>query len=778
MFLLKKLIRNTFERDILVLVVVSIIIGSLLASSVSLAANAYFSKALASLVGDYGEFDLVINVREETREDAAQQIQRIIDDVFPGSKMKAGPTVTGKANFFVALPEQYKTKQVYEELGKTFGSIPGGAGVGVMTEPRMTVRGVPEGAKNMLMEQIMQMDGVRFAFRDGASIGVILSSLDKSAAVNAQVQAFLKQYQVVEISFPVGSEPANPIRLGDTIAGDMRRELKLEYAQNVSVDGNNSDMTYMVSTMMEMKRFLEAYASRVALTPAPGAKFARGEVVVFQGTEQAAPVPGSPPAKGNVLVQVTGIRGDGVAEGIIMQGDAGQLTNLQGYRLEKNVVGGPAGTASYRNPRQEFAGALGETGKLVGQIPGFSQDAQNMSRIAGRALDSYGGGVAAMEQTLSGVQAAGTAIQAAANGLAGLDTSSLQYQIDSSAKAMGGLINTMQVLKLLQADTGSTVEGLTNTRNNLINLKDALGALSSVGANARQARSAIDGLVAGGQNTLATLKAFDVPGARNSLADINVRLAQVQQINTPLVTAQLQYLAASVPNLKDEEITHSVQLLDKFIAGQVIPGERIQILTTSNVGTGAIAPIVNRDAGHSNAALYSSALGVIEPNPRGELYRVLNEVKAILAGITAMVATALFLVSDHTAVMSVIRRKRRAGKIRKTGWRAIPARMIAGFTAPERQYGMATGAVMLTAMFLLAGGGIPYLPWIGVPVLGALLGLLAANYCEKISPLAADEVMAGEALGLSFDEIMREIVIPAARPGLLQKINFRKVKFR
>ena len=139
--------KDSFKRDILTLIVVSIVIGSLLAGAVSLSANSYFSKTLASLVGDYGEYDIIIQSREEMKDDTAIHIQKIIDEVFPGGRMKEGPTITGKTSFFVAVPDQYKTKKTFEDLGKTFGSIPGGASVGVLTEPRLTIRGVPEGAK-------------------------------------------------------------------------------------------------------------------------------------------------------------------------------------------------------------------------------------------------------------------------------------------------------------------------------------------------------------------------------------------------------------------------------------------------------------------------------------------------------------------------------------------------------------------------------------------------------------------------------------------------------
>ncbi len=315
-----KFLRDSFQRDIVVLLIVSVLVGSMLAAAVSLAANSYFSRTLSNLVGDYGEFDLVISVREEMKSDAAQQIQKIIDDVFPGAKLKEGPTITGKTNYFIALPDQYKTEKVFDDLGKTFGSIPGGAGAGVMTDPRLTIRGVPEGAKKMLIGEISQMDGVRFAFRDGAAIGVVLASIDKSGAVSDQINKILKHYQVIEISFPVGSEPANPIRTGEAIADEMRDQLKLEYAQNVSIDGKNDDMTYAVSTMMEMRRFLSAYASQVTISPVSGVKLLKGDVVVFQGAAANPPSAGKAPDKGNVEVQIAGLKSDGTAEGRIIHG--------------------------------------------------------------------------------------------------------------------------------------------------------------------------------------------------------------------------------------------------------------------------------------------------------------------------------------------------------------------------------------------------------------------------------------------------------------------------
>jgi len=47
--------RNTFNRDIVMQLIVSILLASLIAGTISVAADTFFGKTLTSLVGDYGE---------------------------------------------------------------------------------------------------------------------------------------------------------------------------------------------------------------------------------------------------------------------------------------------------------------------------------------------------------------------------------------------------------------------------------------------------------------------------------------------------------------------------------------------------------------------------------------------------------------------------------------------------------------------------------------------------------------------------------------------------
>lgn len=777
--LVRTFFRNSFNRDVVVLLLVSIALGAALAGALAMSANTYFSETISSLVGEYGEFDLLINVREEVKEDGRVQIDKILGQVFPGARFKEGPTLTGLTSYLVSIPSQYKTKETYESLDSIFGSVPGRSGLSIMTEPRITLKAVPDGAKEMLIDQIMQIEGVLFAFRDGGAVTVLVQSLEQSSAVNNAIERVLSQYQLIDVAFPVGSEPENPIRLGEQLADALRADRAVGFAESVAVDTKQNEMAYFVSTMIELKKFLTAYATKATIQPVPDVNLRAGDVIAFQGAAPSGLIPEAAVDSANVLVRITAVQSNGIAEGMVIQGDARQLTEGQGYIVSNSIIASPAGTATFHNPRRELGNALGETSKLVGQIPGFSQDAQNMISIANTSLDNYNGSLRAVEQTLSSLDKAGATLQAATSGLVSLDTSSIQLQLGNSAQAMGRLVNTLQVIRLVNPDVGSSINEMTVMQENLTNLQSRLRTLDSVAADARRARAAIDSIVANGNSTVDSLHSFDTEGARRTLSSSSDRLGQLQQFNTPLVAAQLQYLGAAVPNLDDEEISRSVKLMDQFIAGQVIPSQRLQFLTRSNVTVELAAPIIHQVIGHSNVSLYTSALGVIEPDPRAEVMMILTQVKSVLAGLVSLVATVVFLTLDHTAVMTVIRRQRTVTRRPPAnGWRKLIQGAKNAFTAAECLYGMGMGALLLTTMFALSGGGIPYLPWIGVPLLGAVLGLLMANTAEKINPVATDEISAGEALGLSFDEIMREIVIPNGRPGLLQKLNRRKMKFK
>ena len=77
-----------FRRDIFLLLVVSILLGTALAKAVSYGANTYFQQTLTSLVGDYGEYDLLVQMREEHKEVGLAQMEKMLREALGGAAYK------------------------------------------------------------------------------------------------------------------------------------------------------------------------------------------------------------------------------------------------------------------------------------------------------------------------------------------------------------------------------------------------------------------------------------------------------------------------------------------------------------------------------------------------------------------------------------------------------------------------------------------------------------------------------------------------------------------
>lgn len=222
--------------------------------------------------------------------------------------------------------------------------------------------------------------------------------------------------------------------------------------------------------------------------------------------------------------------------------------------------------------------------------------------------------------------------------------------------------------------------------------------------------------------------------------------------------------------LGDEDIGRSIRLINTYIAGQVIPGERIQIMVENGqVDEGQVETVLRRSLDNPYLNIYSTSVGVINPDARSEIFRLLTEVRAIIAGLLAIVFTGSILMLDHAVVFSTLKYLRRAGRAKRLRWQVLN---------PVLLFGGLLGAVILTSVYRLSGAEIPYLSLGSIVLIGGLVGWVVARFAERFSPVNIKEVTAGQALGLSNVQIMREIVIPSSRPGLMNLLNRWKQQFR
>lgn len=194
-----EILRGGFHRSILVVIMASILLGTLVTIALSGAMDKYFGEFVSSLIGDVGEYDIIVHVNAEMAEVAAEQLQKGIDMEFPGAKVKKGVTVAGNANFLVYLPQKYKTKEGLESFPGVIRDLPGSNGYTVMVEPRLTIRTTVPQVRGYLLEEVSSIEGVKFAYVNRGNIEVVLHSEEDIPLVEQEINRVLGDMKLVQI---------------------------------------------------------------------------------------------------------------------------------------------------------------------------------------------------------------------------------------------------------------------------------------------------------------------------------------------------------------------------------------------------------------------------------------------------------------------------------------------------------------------------------------------------------------------------------------------------
>lgn len=740
-------------KQLMILLAISVLLGTAVARGVAEIANGYFHNTMDSLVGSYGEFDFIVQTQQEKSEEAKVSLDKVMAEHFAGGYYQEAPAIGGRANFFVTIPRERKTKEVYERIDSYFAVLPGAAGLSIISEPRLSIRGVPTGAIELVRQEIEKMDGVWFVFLDGPTIHVMLADMERSEEIQSAVERLLASYRVWEVRFNAGAEPPSPVQLGETMARNFRHGGVSE-ATYVSIDETSGEEAHLLATLGEMRDFLTQYRTRVTIVPDENVMLTSGEKVRISGQK-------------TIFAEIETVDGQ-QGHGVIVSGDASE-TEQEAivYRMSGGKTQERIGTARLDNPRIKLAETIEIATKLVSSLS--SDKIAEIGDIEGLRTV-----VLEYERFLPAITRVAQQL-AEMDRLLGSDRSQSSTALLSSLRtelgqAIASLDNTRRWLNL----AAWANDDIRQTRDVLQDVTEQMSTIEERLAEADERSSEIANLQAFAHASSQTaeqlthaLERVDSTQILPYLEEAERVIRVTEQAELSVLMKELKMVMGTLPNMRDDDLTESIRMIDKLVAGYLVPNKKIQILTTETVPTERAMAIIRETVGHEGISISESALGVIEPNTYLEVYRMLYEVKRILAGMTAMLMTGLFLALDHTTVISMM--KLYAGRYNK---RDRLRRMIAYL------YGALIGAVLLTVIFYLSGGGIPYVPFGAVPIFGILGGVLVAIYSERISPVSEGEIMAGESLGMDQSEILSEIVIPSGRPGLSLLLNRYRLRFK
>lgn len=710
--------RDGLYRDYIILLIVTIIVGAAVSSGIAWAVDAYFGDTIQDMIGDNGEYDLILHIREASEEAAVRELERIAEQQYPGAVVSKTVSLAGQANYLFGFPQEAKTAETFSRLPSIFNAVPGLNGYTVIVEPSVLVRGVHPSVSDALRQRFNKIDGVSFAFRDGKNMLIVLESAEHSKSVMNEAKKILKEYQVLEVRFPMGFD-VDVQATGDSVMRLLGRKYPDAKLANVSSAEYGEELDALMKTLVEMRHFLLSYASKVTIKLEPQARLVVGEQILVQGLSEQAPTSGGTAAADQVVIEIIEVSGD-QAKGMIVSGsvaaNGGTLTQPGYEYLNDNKIGRVIGEVLIENERYRLNYAIEESLRLLRELDDLSVEAALAVERADKVLTTF-------QEALMQLEV-------------------LQVQMQQLNKGL--------------AESGSQ-----STSEQLIISLFLNGLLKSITKGSSEAASEFD---------LDQLENLDVASMRSSLASIAEQIGSIQEIDVQAIIDQVTAIRDSLPDLDDEEIGKSVHLVDNYIAGQVIPGERIQILVENRpIDVEAVEPLIRSELQNEYLNVYSIAAGTVNPDTRTEVFRILKEVRATIAGILSIVLVGLFLMLDHATVFSTLKWFRANQK--QARYR------LAKVLNPVALFSAVVGAVVLAATYWLSRAAIPYVSMTAVTVIGTGLGAAIGMFSEKFSPVHADEIMAGLALGLSNAEIMHEIVIPDGRPGLLNLLNRTKQKF-
>lgn len=804
-----QLLRRGFALDLALFLLSAVVVGAAVAGGLAAAIDAAFGDAVGHLLGQAGQYDVIVHLREESADGSLPVLKELVRRRWPDAEIHVGVRVAGNANVFVGLPPSARRADVFESLPSLFSQVTGYNGHTWLVEPSLTVSGVRAGALEVLKPQLQALEGVRFAFRHGSNVTVVLEDASYAQAVGAAIQELLERYKVVEIHLPEEARAASS-------PGDLWKALpesrRQRWVDLTAVSDGSNDLQAMVEQIGGVLEFL---ASRVYASPE--ADLQPGDRIILRGSSPTIPEPGlfveDVKAAGFVVVEISGFE-QGRPVGRIVQGDASELVPMgsgryaeMGYRWEP-VAG---------QPEAEGAGTAGRVGASVGTV-----SVESPRYALQEALQQAGTVVEQVARvTLEVEQAAGVTVDTLSRWLqTALNVSNTQQQVN-------------QVQSLLNGDSqGVDRQALISLLISLLVQSNGLGGLNPGAAPAQNGSPAGSPPAVSSSSPPAAAFGAPLAGAAGAaaaegaggasrvgaggaspggLASVQQQLERLKQQVEQLGTAALQDLTAStarareaLPELRDDVLSEKLVWLDSYRRRRPGWNRALELLVPADENLEALERQVEAVAGVSPLITTFEA-GLLNPNPRALLFQVLGQVRQTLAGVIAVGLVALILWADGSTLLHgaeqlarLPHRRMADDRLvddfpaaepsdglhtrarRRRGWRSAARRCRGDGVArwPSVLWGSLWGSALLAGIFFLSGARVPGLMWYHVVTAGAFMGAVTGWWARRLAPINTDEVVAGVALGLSPDVVMREIIIPEGRPGFLMMINRWRMRMK
>lgn len=258
--------------------------------------------------------------------------------------------------------------------------------------------------------------------------------------------------------------------------------------------------------------------------------------------------------------------------------------------------------------------------------------------------------------------------------------------------------------------------------------------------------------------------AVDPDELRRGLDRLAEQLRLLNEIDLAEAAASIRQLEAVIRGIDRDALARASAAVERLIEAEAGRHGRIELLASGNVDEPQVRAAIAEAAAPGQAMILPA--GRVEFDARTALMHLVRRAQGLLALALGLLVTVFFFVFDAATVLSFVAACHRLAGSWGLGARAALAASGGAWWGALWCASVALGGVHDPALLAAAGVG------------GALCGALFSQVAPRLSPVDVNQVEAALSVGLAQPDIVREVVIPGARPGLLMWLNHRARKVR
>ncbi len=737
--------RDGFYKTLVVVAIVGILVSSLIASGVSVAVDKYFNRVVSGIIGDAGEYDIIVHIRSEMEDAGSKELERVISKEYPGSTVEEGVKLAGNSNYLISLPDEFKTAEGLGKLPNILRGIPGGNGYTIILEPRITLRLTHPNIRSYILDEINHIDGISFAYVNRGNVEVVLESEKDVPLITREINEMLSNMQIVEIRNEQAAYSGERYSFNRNL---VKNEFEPYLIKDVSNVGNSTEEAMLVNTLVQIRNLLRLFTTQAEINIDPSMPIQVGDILTF-------------PDEG-IELQVTK-REENVITGKVVDGDGVAIDGATGYYYTSDGERKWAGTAKTVSDRFSM---INRINNFIGALEQLENPISDQAIL--EIMPAIDHGVASLADVLNVVYEFPV-----------LEWFQWMQEQDMEGQLLSGemesfhsFLNDIEVY-FDQMGSDSPLGSTEWFDRNMENIREGLNDLANRSEEERQRiLYRLEGLIGGFgdiseipedlKNTLEFISQ-DSTISQELYMEINQAIEEIanssglEQLNT--IGEQARQVSMLLPDLSDEDINAVVGRIDTMLEGQ--NQDNSLVFITEVVDAREIEDAVYELSGHAEPAVFISPAGIVDSSVISILFNIIRDARGIIAALISLMLTVYILLTDHSIILSTYKSINRI-------------RAKKGSMLYPHVYGIIAGSVIYGATFGLSGASIPYVNMYYIFLVGGILGFISNLLCEKISPVNDGELAAGLSLGLTMRQIMEEIIIPAGRPGLLFYLVSRK----